>query len=334
MTKHLDRYKRPTVTPVAIKLVRLSPRRLDDDNSIAALKAVRDAVSVWVGVDDGDVRAVSWTYAQGRARTVGVRIIVTAPATAVPRVPSKRRKPRPNATPTPKPTKRQHPIAGRVTTKKIDEQNRRRCRDELMDWLNDTMEERDGVTVRRMRLFAMNHKTTSGAVLVSLPRASADVARELATKLVAVEKVSPVPKWNGEIDYVSIHTRFVRNMSGMRTQGVAISRCEAAPIARALLRFALNFVDVSDADEARLNAQIDDLIEAVEAVVASTRPLPSPSSESVAPLGPIMVPGGYVDRATGRPCDREGRLLDRDDYGARRSHGTRDDDEHDDEADQ
>ena len=42
----------------SVRLVRVSPRRLDDDNLSAALKSVRDGVADVLGVDDGDSRVV------------------------------------------------------------------------------------------------------------------------------------------------------------------------------------------------------------------------------------------------------------------------------------
>jgi hypothetical protein len=36
--------------------VRVAPRRLDDDNAVAAMKGVRDEVARWLRVDDGSAR--------------------------------------------------------------------------------------------------------------------------------------------------------------------------------------------------------------------------------------------------------------------------------------
>lgn len=49
--------------PASVLLTRVAPRKLDDDNLRGALKAVRDGVADWLGIDDGDER-VSWEYAQ------------------------------------------------------------------------------------------------------------------------------------------------------------------------------------------------------------------------------------------------------------------------------
>ena len=47
-----------------VTLTRVSPRAMDDDGAIAALKHVRDEVAACLGVDDGDPR-VEWGYHQG-----------------------------------------------------------------------------------------------------------------------------------------------------------------------------------------------------------------------------------------------------------------------------
>lgn len=51
--------------PCVVRLTRLSPGTLDDDNLRGALKAVRDGVADRLGVDDRDPR-VTWEYAQER----------------------------------------------------------------------------------------------------------------------------------------------------------------------------------------------------------------------------------------------------------------------------
>lgn len=50
---------KPTIT-----LVRVGRRALDTDNLAGALKAVRDAVAEWLGVDDGPKGPVTWAYHQ------------------------------------------------------------------------------------------------------------------------------------------------------------------------------------------------------------------------------------------------------------------------------
>jgi hypothetical protein len=61
--------------PWLVRLVRLAPRRLDDDNATASMKAVRDEVAAALGVDDRDSR-VRFVVEQERARVYGVRIVV------------------------------------------------------------------------------------------------------------------------------------------------------------------------------------------------------------------------------------------------------------------
>lgn len=68
---------RPVGVPCVVRIVRIAPSALDDDNLARAAKAVRDEVASWLGVDDRDAR-VSWCVAQtkGAVREYAVRIIV------------------------------------------------------------------------------------------------------------------------------------------------------------------------------------------------------------------------------------------------------------------
>lgn len=52
----------PKVTAL-VTLTRCAPRLMDDDNSVSALKSVRDEVAARLGIDDGDAR-IRWVYAQ------------------------------------------------------------------------------------------------------------------------------------------------------------------------------------------------------------------------------------------------------------------------------
>lgn len=63
--------------PIVVRLVRQSPRLLDDDNLAGALKGVRDSVADWLGVDDRDER-VSWVPDQAKAKTAAVLVEVYA----------------------------------------------------------------------------------------------------------------------------------------------------------------------------------------------------------------------------------------------------------------
>jgi hypothetical protein len=53
----------PPELPLTIVLTRLGPRTLDSDNLASALKAVRDGVADWIGVDDGSAQ-LDWQYEQ------------------------------------------------------------------------------------------------------------------------------------------------------------------------------------------------------------------------------------------------------------------------------
>lgn len=51
--------------PLLVTLTRCAPRQLDSDNAVGALKAVRDEVAAWLGVDDRDER-IEWVVAQSK----------------------------------------------------------------------------------------------------------------------------------------------------------------------------------------------------------------------------------------------------------------------------
>jgi hypothetical protein len=74
VTAALPRKRTP---PYVVTLVRVGPRRLDDDNNVGAFKAVRDTVAACLGVDDGDRAAVTWRYDQATSKVYGIRIVVT-----------------------------------------------------------------------------------------------------------------------------------------------------------------------------------------------------------------------------------------------------------------
>lgn len=61
--------QRKPALPCRVTLTRVSPAKgklLDDDNCSGALKAARDQVAEWLGVDDGDKQRVAYAYAQKR----------------------------------------------------------------------------------------------------------------------------------------------------------------------------------------------------------------------------------------------------------------------------
>lgn len=60
--------------PLHVHLTRLSARKLDSDNLAGALKHCRDAVAKFLGVDDGNEAAVSWSVGQERQKGYAVRV--------------------------------------------------------------------------------------------------------------------------------------------------------------------------------------------------------------------------------------------------------------------
>lgn len=60
--------------PLRVRMVRVAPRPLDDDNLRAAFKAVRDGIAEALGVDDGPREGrVAWEYGQ-ELGTAGWRV--------------------------------------------------------------------------------------------------------------------------------------------------------------------------------------------------------------------------------------------------------------------
>jgi len=65
---------RPKTERLRVLLERQGPRRWDDDNNTMSLKAVRDAVAAWLGIDDGDSRVRYEALQRQTPRAWGVRI--------------------------------------------------------------------------------------------------------------------------------------------------------------------------------------------------------------------------------------------------------------------
>lgn len=61
--------------PYRVKIVRIGPRRMDDDNVVGSAKAVRDGIAQLLGVDDGDRKAIRFTYGQ-RIGNYGVNVTI------------------------------------------------------------------------------------------------------------------------------------------------------------------------------------------------------------------------------------------------------------------
>ncbi len=67
--------------PVVVTLSRMAPRLLDDDNP--EVKAVRDQVAEWLGVNDGDTDLVKFVTAQEKRGEFGCRIRIEKAGGAV-----------------------------------------------------------------------------------------------------------------------------------------------------------------------------------------------------------------------------------------------------------
>jgi len=59
--------------PCVVTLTRVSPRALDDDNNVSAMKAIRDGIAKRLGVDDRSPLVV-WRYGQKK----GVACVVVS----------------------------------------------------------------------------------------------------------------------------------------------------------------------------------------------------------------------------------------------------------------
>jgi hypothetical protein len=52
--------------PCSVRLTRVGPGMLDDDNLVGAMKGVRDEIAKWLGIDDRHSETVRYVYAQKR----------------------------------------------------------------------------------------------------------------------------------------------------------------------------------------------------------------------------------------------------------------------------
>lgn len=65
--------------PAVVRMARVAPRKLDDDNLRGALKAIRDGIADAFGVKDNDPR-IEWRYSQERGppKFYAVRVSISA----------------------------------------------------------------------------------------------------------------------------------------------------------------------------------------------------------------------------------------------------------------
>lgn len=81
LQRYAGKYKRPPI-PCSVLMTRLGPSPgLDDDNLVGALKATRDAIADWLGVNDRDRMTVRYLYSQRWAPKWGVLIEFGEPPT-------------------------------------------------------------------------------------------------------------------------------------------------------------------------------------------------------------------------------------------------------------
>lgn len=57
------KHARPVSVPCVVRLIRVGPKRLDDDNLPESFKTIRDAIAFDLGLDDGS-ELIKWEYAQ------------------------------------------------------------------------------------------------------------------------------------------------------------------------------------------------------------------------------------------------------------------------------
>lgn len=74
LPQQAERQESPRTCRVLI--VRYGRKRLDDDNLVAAFKAVRDAIAENLGVDDGS-EAITFDYRQIISKTTGTHILIS-----------------------------------------------------------------------------------------------------------------------------------------------------------------------------------------------------------------------------------------------------------------
>lgn len=65
--------------PCVVKLVRVAPRDLDDDNLRGSMKSIRDGIADRLGIDDRDPSVV-WEYDQQRGKPKEYAVIIEARA--------------------------------------------------------------------------------------------------------------------------------------------------------------------------------------------------------------------------------------------------------------
>ena len=68
----------PDPFPLTVTLTRVSPGTLDDDGLASALKAARDGIADWLGVDDKLRDVVRYRYEQRKGSPYAIEVALTA----------------------------------------------------------------------------------------------------------------------------------------------------------------------------------------------------------------------------------------------------------------
>lgn len=68
----------PPAEPIRVTLTRVGKRKMDTDGLAASFKHVRDAIAMWMWVDDGDEKWVRWEYRQEIGKDYFIIIQTTA----------------------------------------------------------------------------------------------------------------------------------------------------------------------------------------------------------------------------------------------------------------
>lgn len=77
----LSTYRRPPkAMHYFVTITRIAPRDLDTDNLASSLKATRDEIAAWIGLDDAPGSGIEWSYCQRRGElkkqyAVEIRIV-------------------------------------------------------------------------------------------------------------------------------------------------------------------------------------------------------------------------------------------------------------------
>ena len=75
VTQELGKSKFGKAARFIVEIIRVGPRRLDDDNCAYSAKQIRDGIADAIGIDDGSPR-YTWKYSQEKSKDYSVRIVI------------------------------------------------------------------------------------------------------------------------------------------------------------------------------------------------------------------------------------------------------------------